>query len=89
MYGKIVFNNVKEFTPSWIKTVKYNQCAKPILSNYHSIFLTKSATGSQKVSNFGSSAKVKALWRLFNQQVCARPAIWQAYIFVSNSSPAI
>jgi hypothetical protein len=33
MYGKIVFNNIKEYTPYWIKTVNYNQCAKPILCN--------------------------------------------------------
>lgn len=29
VYGKILFNNIKEYTPSWIKTVPYSQTTKP------------------------------------------------------------
>ncbi len=73
MYGKIVFNNVKEFTPSWIKTVQYSQCAKPTLT-----------TGTQRISKWVACPRTKAFIRMFQENVCARPAIWQAYIFVSK-----
>lgn len=29
VYGKILFNNIKEYTPSFIKTVPYSQTFKP------------------------------------------------------------
>jgi len=34
VYGKIIFNNIKEYTPSWIKTIPYSQTTKPLLSRY-------------------------------------------------------
>jgi hypothetical protein len=64
MYGKIVFNNVKEFTPSWIKTVPYSKCARPILK-----------TGVQKVSPLNADPKMKRFWRAF-QMITHKPALW-------------
>ena len=34
VFGRIVFNNVREYTPSFVKTVNYSQVAKPALSTY-------------------------------------------------------
>ena len=32
VYGKIIFNNIKEYTPSFIKTIPYKNVKKPELS---------------------------------------------------------
>jgi hypothetical protein len=28
-YGRILFNNIKEYTPKWFKTVPYSKTVKP------------------------------------------------------------
>lgn len=34
VYGRIIFNNVKEYTPSWIKTIPYSQVTKPTFGEF-------------------------------------------------------
>lgn len=29
-YGKILFNNIKEYTPKWYPTIPYSQTVKPV-----------------------------------------------------------
>lgn len=29
VYGKILFNNIKEYTPKWYPTIPYSQTVKP------------------------------------------------------------
>lgn len=29
VYGRILYNNIKEYTPKWFKTVPYAQTTKP------------------------------------------------------------
>jgi len=33
VFNRILFNNIKEYTPSWIKTIPHSQVTRPILSN--------------------------------------------------------
>jgi len=33
VYGKIFYNNIKEYTPTWMKTIPYSQVTKPVLGN--------------------------------------------------------
>lgn len=38
VYGKILFNNIKEYTPKWYPTIPYSQTVKPVFgtkSNKH------------------------------------------------------
>jgi hypothetical protein len=30
VYGKILFNNIKEYTPKWFPTIPYSQTVKPV-----------------------------------------------------------
>ena len=30
VYGKILFNNIKEYTPKWYPTIPYSQTVKPV-----------------------------------------------------------
>ena len=29
MYGRILYNNIKEYTPKWFPTIPYSQTVKP------------------------------------------------------------
>lgn len=31
VYGKIFYNNIKEYTPTWMKTIPYSQVTKTVL----------------------------------------------------------
>jgi hypothetical protein len=32
VYGRILYNNIKEYTPKWFPTIPYSQTTKPIFS---------------------------------------------------------
>lgn len=34
-YGKILFNNIKEYTPKWYPTIPYSQTVKPVYGTNH------------------------------------------------------
>lgn len=33
VYGKILYNNIKEYTPKWFATIPYSQTVKPTFGN--------------------------------------------------------
>ena len=37
VYGRILYNNIKEYTPKWFKTVPYAQTTKPTFGIYELI----------------------------------------------------
>lgn len=78
VYGRILYNNIKEYTPKWFKTVPYGQTARPTFSIIPSLFV---ARGKQVESALNSKAPVKNFWRLFGRTVQANPWMWQVFIF--------
>lgn len=44
VYGKILFNNIKEYTPKWYPTIPYSQTVKPVFGM--SFILHRSKTTS-------------------------------------------
>lgn len=38
VYGRILYNNIKEYTPKWYPTVPYSQTVKPTFSNFCNYF---------------------------------------------------
>lgn len=34
VYGRILYNNIKEYTPKWYPTIPYSQAVRPTFSNY-------------------------------------------------------
>lgn len=32
VFNRILFNNIKEYTPVWMKTIPYNQTARSVVS---------------------------------------------------------
>ena len=39
VYGKLIYNNVKEYTPSWFKTIPYSQTVKPTFGKAYFILI--------------------------------------------------
>ena len=37
VYGRILYNNIKEYTPKWFPTIPYSQTVKPTFGNPPSI----------------------------------------------------
>lgn len=33
VYGKILYNNIKEYTPKWYPTIPYSQTVKPVFGS--------------------------------------------------------
>lgn len=33
VYGRILYNNIKEYTPKWFPTIPYSQTTKPVFGN--------------------------------------------------------
>jgi predicted neutral ceramidase superfamily lipid hydrolase len=33
VYGRILYNNIKEYTPKWFPTIPYSQTVKPVFGN--------------------------------------------------------
>jgi len=33
VYGRILYNNIKEYTPKWFPTIPYSQTVKPTFGN--------------------------------------------------------
>ncbi|CAK79841.1 unnamed protein product (macronuclear) [Paramecium tetraurelia] len=73
VYGRLIYNNVKDYTPQWFKTIPYQQTVKPT-------FVRK----PQVVSRLNSDPKVKALWRFLGRNVADNPWAWQVYIFANS-----
>lgn len=40
VYGRILYNNIKEYTPKWFPTIPYSQTTKPV---FGTPFLTQVA----------------------------------------------
>ena len=36
VYGRILYNSIKEYTPKWFPTIPYSQTTKPVFGNFHS-----------------------------------------------------
>jgi hypothetical protein len=34
VYGKILYNNIKEYTPKWFPTIPYSQTTKPVFGKF-------------------------------------------------------
>ncbi|EAS03941.1 transmembrane protein, putative (macronuclear) [Tetrahymena thermophila SB210] len=69
VYGKLIFNNIKEYTPSWIKTIPYSQVTKPILRKQPQI-----------VGKINADPKVKKFWVFLRENVQYYPFLWQFFI---------
>jgi hypothetical protein len=37
VYGKILYNNIKEYTPKWFATIPYSQTVKPTFGIFYII----------------------------------------------------
>lgn len=37
VYGRILYNSIKEYTPKWFPTIPYSQTTKPVFGNFHFI----------------------------------------------------
>ncbi len=91
VYGKILFNNIKEYTPSFIKTIPYSQTTKPSFGNFLSDFLNKIieifrlVRKAQIISRFGADPKVKRAYKWIQMNVQKNPTLWQCFIFFSES----
>ena len=78
VYGRILYNNIKEYTPKWYPTIPYSQTVKPTFSNFMTYFIERSA---QVVSTFNSSPTTKAGWKLFARVFQQNSWMWQIFIF--------
>lgn len=70
VYTRILFNNIKEFTPNFIKTVPYAQTAKPVLGR-------KPQVGWRAFKD----PKTHKLMRLFKKYVLEDSAYYQLFFF--------
>lgn len=80
VYGRLIYNNCKDYTPSWIKTLPYQQAVRPtfgIKSSNHAV------RQPQVVSKFNADPKVKAAWKFLQRNVQVNPWVWQLLIFAS------
>lgn len=77
VYGRILYNNIKEYTPKWMKTVPYAQTAKPTFSNDESYL----ARQPQVQSVWSSRPGVKKFWLFVGRNVQRSPWMWQMVIF--------
>eukprot|EP01017_Pseudomicrothorax_dubius_P000589 TRINITY_DN0_c219_g1_i2.p1 TRINITY_DN0_c219_g1~~TRINITY_DN0_c219_g1_i2.p1 ORF type:complete len:123 (+),score=39.84 TRINITY_DN0_c219_g1_i2:44-412(+) len=73
VYTKILFNNIKEYTPSFIRTIPYSQITKTTLGRKPQI-----------VSKFNADPKVKRFWRFFQRHIQKNPTLFQVYIFLNS-----
>mmetsp|Transcript_64503 Transcript_64503/g.74985 ORF Transcript_64503/g.74985 Transcript_64503/m.74985 type:complete len:117 (-) Transcript_64503:194-544(-) len=69
VYTRILYNNIKEYTPNFMKTIPYAQTVKPVLGKRPQI-----------VSKFNADPKVKAFWQWFGHNVRKQPVVWQSFI---------
>ena len=78
VYGRILYNSIKEYTPKWYPTIPYSQTVKPTFGKYWCLFLGKKA---QVVSVFNSNPNVKNAWRIFGRVFQQNSFMWQIFIF--------
>ncbi|KRX09017.1 hypothetical protein PPERSA_01904 [Pseudocohnilembus persalinus] len=69
VYTKVLFNNIKEYTPSFIKTIPYRQTVKPTFVKQ-----------AQVVTRFNADPRMKRFWRFFRSNVQLYPWVWQLFI---------
>ncbi|KRW98385.1 hypothetical protein PPERSA_12864 [Pseudocohnilembus persalinus] len=69
VYTKVLFNNIKEYTPSFIKTVPYSQVTKP-----------QFVKRAQVVTKLNASPQMKRFWRGFRNNVQIYPWAWQLVV---------
>jgi hypothetical protein len=70
VYGKIFYNNIKEYTPTWMKTIPYSQVTKTTLGTEPLIcLLIFSGRRPQVVGRFNADPKVKAGWVWLRENV--------------------
>ncbi len=74
VYGRLMFNNIKEYTPSFIKTIPYNQIAKPVFGKQ-----------KQVQSKLMADPKIKRLLKFIQKNVQKNPFTWQIFIFASKT----
>lgn len=70
VYTRILFNNIKEFTPNFIKTVPYAQTAKPVLGR-------KPQVGWRAFKD----PSTHKLMRLFKKHILEDSANYQLFFF--------
>eukprot|EP01016_Furgasonia_blochmanni_P014810 TRINITY_DN1788_c0_g1_i5.p3 TRINITY_DN1788_c0_g1~~TRINITY_DN1788_c0_g1_i5.p3 ORF type:complete len:123 (-),score=50.22 TRINITY_DN1788_c0_g1_i5:349-717(-) len=70
VYTKILFNNIKEYTPSWFRTIPYAQVTKTVLGRR-----------PQVISKFNAQPNIKRFWRFVQRNIQKNPALWQVWIF--------
>ncbi|KAM3134203.1 hypothetical protein pb186bvf_013721 [Paramecium bursaria] len=73
VYSRLIKNTVKEYTPTWFKTLPYQQSTKPTFQR-----------SPQIVSNFNSKVSTKAFWRFVQRNIQAYPWVWQLLIFANG-----
>jgi hypothetical protein len=78
VYGRILYNNIKEYTPKWFKTIPYSQTTKPTFGKR----LHNAVRQAQVVSNMNSKPAVKKFWLFVGQNVQRSPWMWQTLIFL-------
>lgn len=49
VYGKILFNNIKEYTPKWYPTIPYSQTIKPVFGNTLMFMFRKETTNCMEL----------------------------------------
>merc|ERR1712150_101535 len=69
-YGKILFNNIKEYTPTWFRTIPYARTTKPSLVRQ-----------PYRGSAWMNSPMYKANIRLWREWVQKNPTINSMFIF--------
>jgi hypothetical protein len=78
VYGRILYNNIKEYTPKWYPTIPYSQTVKPTFGIFWYLFSGKKP---QVVSVFNSNPNVKNAWRIFGRIFQQNSFMWQIFIF--------
>lgn len=74
VYGKILFNNIKEYTPKWYATIPYSQTIKPVFGNSVRLCIGRKP---QVVWSFNSSPAGKTFWKNFAFVFQRHSFMWQ------------
>ena len=77
VYGKILFNNIKEYTPKWYPTVPYSQTVKPTFGTP----TLNSVRKPQNVWHINTLDSTKRMWRNFAFVFQRHSFMWQVLLF--------
>ena len=70
-YGRLLFNNIKEYTPHFIKTVPFARTVKPVLGR-----------GQQVSYRLNRTRSVIGMYKTIDRVFMSTPAGWNLLIFL-------